>query len=101
MLTVRDKGKVPTGQAVNWVIPSDGIMLVDAASQETTDFSAEVVEARHLGEITLATLSLAAVPGAPLVLTLSGAQRRRLAVGARVGVRLDPALVHVMPLRAR
>ena len=35
------------------------------------------------------------------VLTLSGAQRRRLAVGARVGVRLDPALVHVMPLRAR
>ena len=101
VLTVRDKGKVPTGQAVNWVIPSDGITLVDATSQDATDFSAEVVEARHLGEITLATLSLAAVPGARLVLTLSGVQRRKLALAARVGVRLDPALVHVMPLRSR
>lgn len=101
VLTVRDKGKVPTGQAVNWVIPSDGIALVDVASPGATDFVAEVVEARHLGEITLVTLSLAAVPGTPLVLTLSGAQRKRLAVGARVGVRLDPALVHVMPLRVR
>ena len=99
VLAVRDKGKVPTGQAVNWVIPSDGITLVDSASQVANDFSAEVVEARHLGEITLATLSLAAVPGARLVLTLSGAQRRALAVGAPVGVRLDPTLVHVMPLR--
>ena len=101
VLTVRDKGKVPTGQAVNWVIPSDGITLVDAATQDAGDFSAEVVEARHLGEITLATLRLAAVPGARLALTLSGAQRQGLAPGVRVGVRLDPALVHVMPLRAR
>ena len=99
VLTVRDKGKVPTGQAVNWVIPSDGITLVDTAAQGETDFNAEVVEARHLGEITLATLSLTAVPGARLVLTLSGAQRRWLAAAARVGVRLDPAMVHVMPLR--
>ena len=101
LLVVRDKGKVQTGQAVNWVIPSDGITLVDSASQVAGDFSAEVVEARHLGEITLATLSLAAVPGARLVLTLSGAQRRTLAVAAHVGVRLDPSLVHVMPVRAR
>ncbi|WP_374486762.1 ABC transporter ATP-binding protein [Zoogloea sp.] len=98
-LQVRDKGKVPTGQAVNWVIPSDGIALIDVAAIGPTDFSAEVSEARHLGEITLATLSLAAVPGARLVLTLSGAQRQGLALGARVGVRLDPGLVHVMPLR--
>ena len=101
VLVVRDKAKVPTGQMVNWVIPSDGITLVDIASQDATDFTAEVVEARHLGEITLATLSLAAVPGARLVLTLSGAQRRALAVAARVGVRLDPSLVHVMPVRTR
>ncbi len=101
ILTVRDKGKVPTGQAVNWVIPSDGITLVDTAAQGAADFSAEVVEARHLGEITLATLRLAAVPEARLVLTLSGAQRQGLETGLPVGVRLDPALVHVMPLRAR
>jgi len=99
VLQVRDKGKVPTGQAVNWVIPSDGISLIDAGAVGPTDFSAEVCEARHLGEITLATLGLASVPGARLVLTLSGAQRQVLALGARVGVRLDPELVHVMPLR--
>ena len=99
VLKVRDKGKVPTAQAVNWVIPSDGIALIDVASLRPADFSAEVSEARHLGEITLATLSLAAVPGARLVLTLSGAHRQGLALGARVGVRLDPGLVHVMPLR--
>lgn len=99
VLKVRDKGKVPTGQAVNWVISSDGISLIDAAAVGPTDFSAEVSEARHLGEITLATLSLAAVPGVRLVLTLSGARRQVLVLGARVGVRLDPGLVHVMPLR--
>jgi molybdate transport system ATP-binding protein len=99
LLTVRDKGRVATGQAVNWVIPSDGITLVDAAARRADDFSAQVSEARHLGEITLATLTLAEVPGARLVLTLSGPQRQGLVVGARVGVRLDLALVHVMPVR--
>jgi molybdate transport system ATP-binding protein len=99
VLIVRDKGKISTGQAVNWVIPSDGITLLEPAAQRPDDFSAEVSEARHLGEITLATLSLPAVPGARLVLTLAGAQRQGLVSGARVGVRLDPGRVHVMPLR--
>jgi molybdate transport system ATP-binding protein len=98
---VRDKGKMPAGQTVNWVIPSDGIALVDAGAQGPADFGAEVIEARHLGEITLATLSLDAVPGARLVLTLAGAQRQGLMPGARFGARLDPGRVHVMPLRAR
>jgi molybdate transport system ATP-binding protein len=99
VLTVPDKGRLAPGQALNWVIPSDGISLVALAAQRTGDFSAVVREARHLGEITLATLRLVAVPGAPLVLTLSGAQRHGLAVGADIGVRLDMGLVHVMPQR--
>lgn len=100
VLTVRDKGRVPPGQAVTWVVPSDGIGVIDPAAMQGGDFDAEVGEARHLGEITLATLNLRAVPGARMVLTLSGAPRRSLVVGARVGVRLDPALVHVMPQRS-
>ena len=100
LLTVCDKGRLSTGQAVHWVIPSDGITLVDPATLRAGDFSAQVSEARHLGEITLATLSLADVPGALLRLTLSGPQRQGLVVGARVGVRLDLALVHVMPVRS-
>jgi molybdate transport system ATP-binding protein len=101
VLTVRDKGKLPTGQAVSWIIPSDGIALIDPAAREPGDFGAELLDARHLGEITLATLTLDAVPGARLLLTLAGAQRRALAPGARFGVRLDAGRVHVMPLRAR
>jgi molybdate transport system ATP-binding protein len=100
VLTVRDKGKLDVGQPLNWVIPSDGISLVEPALQQAGDFSAAVSESRHLGEITLAALSLTEVPGAQLVLTLSGAQRRGLVVGARIGVRLDPGLVHVMPQRS-
>lgn len=99
VLKVRDKGRVPTGQAVNWVIPSDGISLIDEGAVGPTDFGAEVSEARHLGEITLATLRLDSVPGARLVLTLSGPRRQGLAVGTQVRVRLDAGLVHVMPLR--
>lgn len=99
VLTVRDKGKLSAGQAVNWVIPSDGITVVASAEQGSDVFSAEVVEARHLGEITLATLRLSAVPGVQLVLTLSGAQRQGLDPGMCLGIRLDSALVHVMPSR--
>jgi molybdate transport system ATP-binding protein len=100
VLTVRDKGRLEVGQPLSWVIPSDGISLVEATAQQAGAFSAEVVAARPLGEITLATLCLAEVPGAELVLTLSGAQRRGLVTGARVGVRLDLGLVHVMPQRS-
>lgn len=99
ILRVRDKGKLPAGQAVNWVIPGDGIRLLTQAPQGPGEFSATITEARHLGEITLATLVLADVGGAELRLTLSGAQRQDLGVGIRVGVRLDAELVHVMPLR--
>lgn len=100
VLAVRDKGKLPDGQRVTWVIPSDGITLLPPEALAAGDFAAEVVEARHLGEITLATLALAAVPGAPLRLTLSGAQRQGLVAGARWGVRLAMDKVHVMPVRS-
>jgi molybdate transport system ATP-binding protein len=100
VLTVRDKGKLPDGQRVTWVIPSDGITLLPPEALGAGDFAAEVVEARHLGEITLATLALEAVPGAPLRLTLSGAQRQGLVAGARWGVRLAMDKVHVMPVRS-
>ena len=99
LLRVRDKGRIPAGQAVTWVIPSDGITVLDRATEQVGEFGAEVVEARHLGEITLVTLALADVRDSHLRLTLSGPQRLRFAVGATLAVRLDPDLVHVMPMR--
>ncbi len=101
VLEVRDKGKLPAGHAVTWVIPNDGILLVDPDAGRPGDYEVEVVEARHLGEITLVKLRVNAVPGAHLVLTLAGAQRQVLATGARLVARLDLDGIHVMPLRAR
>jgi molybdate transport system ATP-binding protein len=99
VLTVRDKGKLPDGQTVTWVIPSDGVSLQPEDALTADDFVATVTEARHLGEITLATLAVAAVPGACLTLTLAGAQRQTLVAGSRRAVRLNRERVHVMPVR--
>lgn len=101
LLKVRDKGKIPTGQPVSWVIPGDGITVLDRQRETAGVFRAEVTEARHLGEITLATLSLADVSGTQLRLTLSGPPRLRFTVGEILYIRLDLDLVHVMPLRQR
>ena len=99
VLRVRDKGRLEPGQAVSWVIHGEGIHLLDAPSQAPGDFCATVAELRHLGEITLVTLLLEPAPGALLRLTLSGPQPAPLAPGQRTCVRLDLALVHVMPVR--
>jgi molybdate transport system ATP-binding protein len=101
VLQVRDKGRLPEGQPVNWVIPSDGISLIkkNEISQQN-DFHAEVTESRHLGEINLLTLTIEEVPGAEFVLTLSGSFRKNLPVGTKLGIRLDLSLVHVMPILA-
>lgn len=99
VLQVRDKGKLPVGQAVHWVIPGDGISLLDAVPLAPGTFEARVTEAGHLGEISLATLALTSVGGAQLVLTLSGMARQCLSVGALLRVRLQLEQIHVMPLR--
>jgi molybdate transport system ATP-binding protein len=100
VLTLLDKGRLKAGQAVDWVVPGEGLALVASADIAAGDFNADVLEARALGEITLATLALADVPGARVRLVLSGAQGGALVAGARMGLRLDRDLVHVMPLRA-
>ena len=104
VLTVRDKGRLPAGQAVTWVIPNDGIVLTGGEGREGgdgDDFQAEVIEARHLGEITLCTLAVRAVPGARLTLTLSGPGRLSVDGGRSLSVGLDRERVHVMPFRER
>ncbi len=104
ILTVRDKGKIPSGQAVHWIIPSDGITLVDPSAPglaDGSDWDAQVLEARHLGEISLITLALGAVSGAQLLLTLSGPQRQGVNVGGTARVKMDLNRVHVMPMRPR
>jgi molybdate transport system ATP-binding protein len=96
-LSVRDKNKLPVGQAVSWIIPNDGLAWWALDEGREGDWRAQIEEARHLGDTTLVQLSLDAVPGVRLSMTLTGAQRQALQPGTRGWVRWDTARVHVMP----
>ena len=98
VLTVRDKRKLPVGHAVNWIIPNDGITLLDPSDVGPHDLAARVVQARYLGDTTLLNLALESLAGPQLVLTLTGSRRQDWPAGVAVHVRLDPERVHVMPL---
>ena len=99
-MIVPDKGKLPFGQAVTWVIPSDGITLLDRSPADSAEFWTRLVDVRLLAEITLATFTFDEIPGAELQLILAGSQRREVRIGERIGVRLNLDFVHVMPLRS-
>ncbi len=98
VLTVRDKNKLLVGHAVSWIIPNDGMAWRALDEGREGDWGAQVEEARHLGDTTLALLSLYAVPGVRLSMTLTGAHRQALQAGTRGWVHLDAERVHVMPL---
>jgi len=100
-LRVRDKGRIPAGQRVSWIIQADGLHLLDepVAPGDPSVLCAQVGELRYLGDMSLATLILTEVPGTRLRLTLAGAQRTGLKQGQRLCVRLDSDWVHVMPTR--
>jgi molybdate transport system ATP-binding protein len=105
-LQVRDKGRMSPRRPVSWVIPGDALALAEPGAEAGPGeavFSATVEAVRHQGEITLATLALqvgdshAAVQ--PVQLTLAGRERRGLAVGQAVALRMALASLHLMPLR--
>ena len=99
VLEVVDKGRIRTGQEVTWIVPGDGIELLDhgPAPDRPGEFAATVGDVRHLGETTLASLRLRAWPQAVLSISVSGIDQRRLVPGAPVTVGVDLAKVHVMP----
>jgi len=103
VLEVVDKGRIRTGQEVTWIVPGDGIELLDhaPAPDRTGHFAATIGEVRHLGETTLASLRLRAWPQAVLSISVSGSDQRRLVTGAPITVGIDLAKVHVMPRHSR
>jgi len=108
-LRVRDKGRLLAGQHVTWVIQGDGIHLDEKTHFTTTNpatclpvngmvsLESNVVSVRHLGETTLASLSLPSVLGINLRIVRSGPQRQRLSINQPITVMLDCDWVHVMP----
>ena len=99
LLRVPDKGRLPTGQTVVWILPGDGVALRTGEPAREDEFAVQVTELRLIGELTLATLALEALPGDALRLTLARNHQPILRPGARLCARLDLQLVHVMPLR--
>lgn len=100
ILEVRDKGKISPGQSVSWVIPGDGIAIAPSDTAGPAVFDVSVLQAQHLGEITLAKLGVGDLPGGILCLTLSGRHRRLINPGECHKIRLDQTMIHVMPKRA-
>lgn len=109
-LCVVDKGRIAVGQQVSWVIQGDGLHVLHARSNPRPEplepspsgqvlVAARVQSLRHLGEVSLATLTLAPLPGVEVRLVLSGPSRTPLEEGAEVTLSLDTAWVHVMPTR--
>jgi molybdate transport system ATP-binding protein len=98
-LCVADKGRIEVGQQVTWVIQGDGLSLQAPVTDGHVALAARVSSLRHLGEVSLATVSLEALPGVEVRLTVSGPARAPLQANARVTLCLDPSWVHVMPSR--
>lgn len=105
-LRVRDKGRIQVGQRVTWVIQGDGLHLPHEQTQLPHGHGAAhltipctVSASRHLGETTLAELSLLAQPQIKLRLSRSGPQRQALESGHSLNLTMDCDWVHVMPTR--
>lgn len=106
-LRVRDKGKIPAGQRVTWVVQGDGLHLDSERSAAATAqgpcdmaLATTVQTVRYLGETTLASATLDGLPGVTLRLVRSGPLRQALQPGQPLRVWLDCDWVHVMPTRA-
>ncbi len=105
-LRVRDKGKIPPGQRVTWVVQGDGLHLDgERAAGSYTPGTCEqalattVRTVRNLGETTMASASVDGLPGVELRLVRSGPLRQVLQPGQPLRVWLDCDWVHVMPTR--
>ena len=103
ILEVLDKGRIKPGQQVTWVLPGDGIELLDGDQLpgSTIELDALIADVRHLGETTLANLRLREWPEVALALSVSGADQRRLVTGAPVKAALNLSKIHVMPRHER
>jgi len=96
---VKDKGKLPLGQNLAWVIPSDGLTLATQPDHRPNWFAASVKDARYLGDVSLVTLSCTTLNGLEVKLVLSGPSRRLLESDRQVHLHFNPDFVHVMPMR--
>ncbi|HEX4857102.1 MAG TPA: ABC transporter ATP-binding protein [Limnobacter sp.] len=104
VLQVKDKGKIPTGFPVNWVVHPDGLALKPADyTQQQAGFAllpVHVQNHRDLGELSWLDLTMDIAPHAHFKIAVSGAQRLALKNGEACKVEMELALIHIMPNKA-
>lgn len=104
-LRAKDKGKIPPGFPVNWVIHSDGLALKPQGYNLQRDGFAllpvRVESHRDLGELSLIDLTMEVAPFEILTMVVPGAQRLGLKKGAPCVVEMDLGLIHIMPKKHR
>ena len=103
-LLTRDKGKIPAGFPVNWVVHADGLALKpEGYTLQREGFillPVHVVGHRDLGELSLIDLCMDVAPFEVLKMAVPGAQRLGLQKGQRCVVEMDLGLIHIMPKKA-
>ncbi len=95
---VLDKGKIPPGTPVAWVVPADGLTL--HLSQVAGSIQATVQQISTLGQIAVVQL-LTNDGGHKISWEASAAEVKRLEleVGKNTHVEMDGSKIHIMPLR--
>jgi molybdate transport system ATP-binding protein len=100
-LLVRNKGKIPAGFPVSWVVHSDALALKPASYELVRPGFAllpvHVESHRDLGELSWLDLTMETPPFAHLKIAVSGAQRLALKKGEACKVEMDLSLIHIMP----
>ncbi len=100
-ISVRDKGLIPAGHPVDWIIHNHGLTLVKQDDATSSDHAVNVLACRSLGEIVLVDLQLSAAESVKFRLTLTQAGAQGVEAGNACFLRLNTDLIHVMPIRER
>jgi molybdate transport system ATP-binding protein len=95
---VLDKGKIPPGTPVAWVIPADGLSL--HTSQVSGSIQARVQQISALGQVAVIQL-ITDDGGHAICWEASAAEVKRLGLeaGGNTYIQIDGNKIHIMPLR--
>jgi len=103
IIRVRDQGPLKKGQAVSWIIQSDGLHLRehDAAQKPETDeqhvLRVRVTDVKHLGESSMVTLMAEDPEAVQIHMTVTGPQRAFIERQKEMTLMLESSWIHAMP----
>lgn len=102
IIRIPDKGKVKSGMALNWIIPSDSLVVHEHLPSKKDGlelFETELIGLRDLGEWSLGQFELKVQPSRHFKINLSDASRKTLQVGRTYWIEMDASRVYILPLK--